>query len=486
MSKFTVTTPIYYINDQPHIGHAYCTIAADVLARYRRQSGDSVLFLAGIDENAQKTVNAAEAAGQSDIQAYSDTMAENWQKTWTALGISYDRFVRTTSAEHKKAVYAFLEAVQAAGDIYKGTYEGLYCVGCEAFVKAEDLVDGVCPDHKTKPEQLKEENYFFKLSRYQQPLLDHIKAHPEFVQPSSRRHEVVAFIERGLDDISISRSAQKWGITWPGDPDQVIYVWFDALINYLTGAGYPKGSFGDWWPADLQLVGKDIIKFHGVIWPAMLMSAGLALPKTVFAHGFFTIDGTKISKSLGNAIDPLELTLEYGNDAVRYYLLREFGFGHDGDFSHERFKTVYTADLANELGNLVQRTAAMINKYLDGQIGNVPAHSHDVGEFKPAMAELRFDRALGEVWELVKGLNQYIDAEKPWELAKTDPPHLKEVLTHVVADLLQLVELLLPFLPETSQKIAATFADGVVNTQVGILFPKLEEFDVTPVEQPKS
>ncbi|HSH31596.1 MAG TPA: methionine--tRNA ligase, partial [Candidatus Saccharimonadales bacterium] len=464
MSKFSVTTPIYYINDKPHIGHAYCTIAADVLARYRRQSGDDVLFLAGIDENAQKTVNAAAAAGQGDIQKYTDAMAAEWQKTWTALGISHDRFIRTSSAEHQAAVYAFLKPVQAAGDIYKGSYEGLYCVGCEAFIKEDDLVDGKCPDHNQPPEKLKEDNYFFKLSRYQQALLDHIKAHPEFVQPATRRHEVVAFIERGLEDISVSRSTQKWGIPWPGDKDQVIYVWFDALINYLTGAGYPKASYADWWPADVQLVGKDIIKFHCVIWPAMLMSAGLPLPKTVFAHGFFTINGTKISKSLGNAIDPLELALEYGNDAVRYYLLREFAFGGDGDFSRERFKTVYTSDLANELGNLVQRTAAMITRYLDGQIGDVTAHSHDVGEFKAAMAELRFDRALAEIWELVKGLNQYIDAEKPWELAKTDPPHLKEVLAHVVADLLQIVELLLPFMPETSQKIAATFADGVVNT----------------------
>ncbi|HET7713064.1 MAG TPA: methionine--tRNA ligase, partial [Patescibacteria group bacterium] len=403
MSKYFITTTIYYINDQPHIGHAYDVIAADVLARYHRQHGDEVLFSAGLDENAQKTVNAAAAKGIADIAEYADQMAAVWQKTWRQLGLSYDTFVRTTSPEHKTAVHAFLKPVIEKGDVYPGTYEGLYCDGCEAFIKEDDLVDGKCPDHQKPPRQLKEKNYFFKLSRYQQPLLDHIKAHPHFIQPVSRRNEVVAFIERGLEDFSVSRSTQKWGIPWPGDKDQVVYVWFDALINYLTAAGYPQ-NHQKWWPAELHMIGKDIVKFHSIYWPAMLMSAGLTLPKSVFGHGFFTIDGTKISKSLGNAIDPVDLADRYGADALRYFLLREIPFGADGDFSHARFETVYNSDLANELGNLVQRVAVMIIKYFDGDIGPVPKHSHDEKAFHQALAELHLDRALTELWQEVKGL----------------------------------------------------------------------------------
>ncbi len=479
MSKFYITTPIYYINDQPHIGHAYSTIAADVAARFHRQHGDEVLFSAGVDENAQKTVQAAEKVGEN-LTKYTDQMSQSWEQTWKELGISYDRFVRTTAADHKKAVYAFFKAVKP-DDIYKGTYEGWYCVGCEEFKKEDDLVDGKCPIHQTKPDRLKEKNYFFRLSNYQQTLLDHIKANPGFIWPESRRNEVVAFIERGLEDFSISRSTQKWGIPYPDDGKQVVYVWFDALINYLTATGYPKVGFDQWWPADVQIVGKDIIKFHCIYWPAMLISAGLKLPEKVVAHGFFTVDGTKISKSLGNAIDPSELASQYGVDALRYYLLREIPFGADGDFGHNRFNQVYNSDLANELGNLVQRTAVMITKYLDGVTGEVEAHSHDASNYNQAVGQFRFDKALEAVWEMVKGLNQYVEEEKPWELAKGDTEHLKEVLIHLVADLLQIATLLLPFLPDTSQKIIATFGGGKVNPEVGILFPKVE-IDVTPVE----
>lgn len=474
MAHKLITTPIYYINDQPHIGHAYSTVAADVVARYWREHGDTVLFTVGTDENSQKTLQAVEKAGQSDVAAYANGMSAVWQQTWDKLGISYDAFVRTTSPEHAAAVEAMVAAVEKRGDIYKGVYEGLYCVGCEEFKRPDDLVDGKCPIHGTEPEKLKEENYFFKLSAYQKPLLDHIRNHPDFVAPISRRNEVLAFIERGLEDISVSRPSRGWGIPFPGDAKQVVYVWFDALVNYLTATGYPVPGYEQLWPPTLHIVGKDIIKFHCIIWPAMLLSAGLPLPEQVFAHGFFTVDGQKISKSLGNAIPPQNITDVYGIDGLRYYLLRDIPFGQDGEFSFERLHSVYNADLANELGNLVQRTASMITKYMGGKVGIVEAHSHDVSRYEEAMSALRFDKALEDVWERIKGLNQLIEQEKPWVLAKEDAEHLAEVLRHIVSDLLQISSLLLPFLPTSAVKIAQTFAGGVVDPTVGILFPRVE------------
>lgn len=484
MSKYYVTTPIYYINDKPHIGHAYSTFAADVLARYHRQQGETVLFSAGVDENSQKTVQAAAKAGM-DLAVYTEQMSDTWEKTWKKAEISNDAFIRTTSPEHRKAVEELIDRVKAKGDIYAGVYEGYYCVGCEEFKKEDELENGLCPIHKTKPDFIKEKNYFFKLSKYQAPLLEYIREHPEFVQPEARRNEVVAFIERGLRDFSVSRSTQKWGIPWPGDPEQVVYVWFDALVNYLTVAGFPDPGYDQKWPADVQIVGKDIIKFHCIYWPAMLMSAGLALPRTVFAHGFFTIDGQKISKSLGNAIDPVDLAGQYGMDALRYYLLREFPFGADGEFSHERFQAVYNADLANDLGNLVQRVQVMVTKYLDRVVGEVPQHSHDIEPYQDAMASLRFDQALAEVWLLVRGLNQYLEEEKPWRIDESESEHRGDVLRHAVSDLMQIATLLMPFMPSTAAKIAATFAGGVARPEVGILFPKIDSLIETQIPSPE-
>lgn len=473
MSKFFITTPIYYVNDLPHIGHAYTTIAADVLARYHRQQGDEVLFSAGVDENGQKVVEAAKASDKTP-QEYIDWMADAWQTTWEQMGISSDRFIRTTEPAHKQAVYDFIARVQAKGDIYKDDYEGLYCVGHEAFLRPDELVDGKCPEHNTVPKKVKEENYFFKLSKYQQPLLDHIKAHPEFIQPTTRRNEVVAFIERGLDDLSVSRKDASWGIPWPEDDSQAIYVWFDALVNYLTVAGYPDADYTKWWPASLHLLGKDISKFHGIYWPAMLLSAGLALPEQMFVHGFFTVDGKKISKSLGNAINPVELAGQYGVDALRFYLMREMPFGSDGEFTHERFRQVYETELANELGNAVQRVASMVSRYLGGTLGEIPKASHDVGLYHEAMRELRLDRALDELWVHVRGVNQFIEEEKPWELAKSDKEQLAAVLGQAVADLLHIAKLLMPFIPATAGRIGQTFAGGKVDSSIGILFPKFD------------
>ena len=476
-SKFFVTTPIYYINDQPHIGHAYSTIVADVLARYHRGKGDEVLFSTGVDENGQKTVEAA-TKQEMDTAAYADKASAMWQQTWKDLGISFDRFIRTTEPGHREAVYAFIKPVLEKGDLYKSQYEGLYCVGHEAFMREDELVDGKCPEHNRAPEKVQEENYFFRLSKYQQPLLEYIKSHPEFVQPESRRNEVRAFIERGLQDFSVSRAHKQWGIPWPNDKDQTIYVWFDALANYLTVTGYPKKGYDKWWPADVHVVGKDITKFHCIYWPAMLMSAGLPLPKQVFAHGFFTVEGKKISKSLGNAIDPQQLAGDFGVEALRYYLLREIPYAADGEFTQQRFEQVYNTDLANDLGNLVQRVAVMITKYFGGEIADIPAHSHDAKAYHQAVEEFRFDRALGEVWELVRGLNQFIEEEQPWKLGD-DRENLHRVLAHAVSDLVLIASLLIPFMPQTAEKIFSTFANGKVDQSVGLLFPKTDTIEKT-------
>lgn len=451
--KFYVTTPIYYVNDKPHIGHAYTTIAADVLARYHRGLGQEVFFLTGTDEHAQKNAEAAAKAGESDVKAYVDRMSLVWQETWKAMGLTIDRFIRTTEADHKKAVERFWSASTDAGDIYEGTYQGLYCTGCEEYKKEDDLADGKCPLHNRAPEQLAEKNYFFKLTKYRQALLEHIDAYPEFIQPISRRNEVRSYVDKFLSDVSISRETVSWGIPVPGDDAQRIYVWFDALINYLTGVGYAndEANFQKFWPADVHLVGKDIIKFHCALWPAMLMSAGLPLPKTVFAHGFFTINGQKISKSLGNTIDPVALAKDFGSDAVRFFLFREISFGEDGDFSLERLEKRYDTELASELGNLVNRVLVMANKY-----EVVPKlFSAAIPEaYHSAMRELRLHEALGEVMKQVREANQLIEARAPWKLAKEGQNEaLAQTMQTLLVMLEQIAKMLDPFMPETSAQI---------------------------------
>ena len=468
--KFFVTTPIYYINDIPHIGHAYATFTADILARYHRLLGDDTFFLTGTDEHAQKTVLAAEKSGK-DIQVYTNELAKKWQETWKKLGISNDDFIRTTEPRHKKIVTEIFEKIDRSGDLYKGRYEGLYCVGHEAFLKKEDLDNqGICPDHKTKPDHIVEENYFFKLSKYQGLLLKHLKENPGFVQPPERYNEVVKFIEGGLQDISVTRATQKWGIPAPNDPSQVIYVWFDALINYISAD--PK-----WWPADLHIIGKDILRFHAVIWPAMLLSAGYKLPKKIFAHGFFTIDGQKISKSLGNVIDPIAISDKYGTDALRYYLFKEIPFGNDGDFSFNHLEETYNADLANGLGNLVARIARLCEN--SNKI--YPIHSGKNPFIKPAsgrekrivdyLKKLYFKDALDLIWLEISEANQLINQKRPWELLKSDKAQVEVILQNLVIKITRIALLLEPFLPETSEKIKQQFLQKKI-TSAAPLFPR--------------
>ncbi|MBI4019893.1 MAG: methionine--tRNA ligase, partial [Candidatus Aenigmarchaeota archaeon] len=326
--EFFVTTPIYYINDVPHIGHAYTTIAADILARWERLKGSDVFFLTGTDENSVKTVQAARKAGEKDIGKYTDRMAARWQETWRKLGISNDDFIRTTEERHKKFVAEFFNKINKSGDLYKGKYEGLYCEGCEAFYTEKDLVKGRCPVHKTEPKKLIEENYFFRLSKYQEKLIEHIEKNPGFVQPESRRNEVLSFVKEGLRDVSVSRPGQEWGIEFPLDKSHRFWVWAEALLNYISAD--PKR-----WAADMLLIGKDIIRFHCMVFPALLWSAGYPLPKSIFVHGYFTVDGEKMSKSLGNVVDPVKISEKYSRDALRYYLMREIPFGEDGDFSEK-------------------------------------------------------------------------------------------------------------------------------------------------------
>lgn len=469
-NKFFVTTPIYYINDVPHIGHAYSTIAADVLARhYRAKLEDkAVLFSTGTDENSKKTLEAAEVANKN-VADYTDAMAEKWRAIWDKLDISYDRFIRTSQPDHVRTVDAFVEQIRH--DITKGVYEGLYCYRCEAFYKDSEIVEGKCPTHKIELESVREENYFFDLPKYTQKLIDWIKSEACPVRPEARKNEVLAFIERGLEPISISRAHQEIGLPLAWDSEHKIYVWVEALINYLTVAGYPKGDWQAWWENVCHIVGKDIIKFHCIIWPAMLMSAGIEPPWLVFAHGFFTIDGEKISKSLGNAVDPLELAEIYGNDALRYYLLREIPFGSDGDFSHERFAAVYNADLANDLGNLVQRVASMLGRYNEGKYDEVKPAPLTVEE---QIEGLAFDRALEAIFERIRQQNVYLEQQQPWAKAKSEPAETVKILSRVASEIVQIGQALRPLLPDTAAKIAQTFAGGNVNPKVGILFPKKE------------
>jgi methionyl-tRNA synthetase len=486
MSKFYVTTASAYTNGPPHIGYAMELIQGDVLARYHRQQGDEVWYVTGTDEHGTKIKRAAEEAGKTPKE-YVDEVSQLFRDIAPLLSVNTDQFVRSTDPAHEKVAQALWKA--CAKDIYKSKYEGWYCVGCELFYTEIELPDHICPIHKTALEKIAEENYFFKLSAYTDQIKELISTDQLLVRPATRKNEIMALLERGLDDISVSRDKKQltWGIPVPGDPDQVMYVWFDALGYYVSALGYPNGeAFKKFWPADVQIVGKDILRHHAAIWPAMLLSAGLPPEKSLYAHGFISSEGHKMSKSLGNVVAPADVIDKYGVDALRYYLLREIPSDADGDFSWARMEQVYNADLANDLGNLVQRVQVMIGKYQDSIVGDLPPHSHDVQPYEQAMTDLRFDKALAEIWLLIRGLNQYLEEEKPWMLAKTDTTQLTEVLHHAVADLLQLATMLLPFMPTTAQKIAATFAGGVARPEVGLLFPKSDTVEKTTIAIPET
>lgn len=476
--NYYVTTSIPYVNADPHIGHAMELIMGDVLARAARGQGKNVIFSTGTDEHGGKIAEKA-AEAKMTPKAFVDQISKQFHDLGKLLNLSNERFIRTTDPGHEQRAQIIWKNLEK--DIYKGQYIGWYCTGDEAFfpeatVKANN---GVCPNHNRPYEKIQEENYFFKLSKYTSEIQKVIQNGSFEIIPATRKHEILSVIKDGLEDISISRPKEKisWGVPVPGDPNQVMYVWFEALMNYITVLGYPEHKdFKDFWPANVQVVGKDILRFHAAIWPGMLMGLGIALPKQLYVHGFITSEGKKMSKTLGNVVHPKEIVHKYSADVFRYYFLRHIPSYEDGDFSWERLQAAYNNELANELGNAVQRTGAMILKYQNGIIGDIPPAEHDTAQYWTAIEKCHFDRALDEVWEQVRGLNQYIDEAKPWMLAKEkDTDHLREVLAYQISALLEIAEMLEPFMPDTAFKIKKIFADGVVRPMEGTLFPKHEE-----------
>ncbi len=461
MKRRYITTPLYYVNAAPHIGHAYTTIAADVYTRFIRSRGGEAYLLTGTDEHGQKVEDAAKAAGKH-VMDFCDHTSALFRDLWKHLDVHVDDYIRTTEKRHETKVQELFAALMKSGDIYKGKYEGLYDTVSEAFVKESDAIKSpkgilLGPDSGKPLQKLSEETYFFKLSKYGPALLEHYKAHPGFLAPSHRANEILRFVEGGLEDISVSRTKVKWGIPVPGDADHTIYVWFDALINYWSAAA---GT--DLWPADVHIVGKEIFRFHAVIWPAMLMAAGLELPKKVFAHGWWTVDGKKMSKSAGNFVDPYEITQEFGVDAFRYFLLREMPFGNDGDFSKASLTKRYNAELANDLGNLVSRVAEMVDKFLGGRLPTKPPLDLDfytttvakrTPEISAKMEELDFSGALDAIWDVVRALNARVNEKAPWKLAKSDPKQCELVLFDLVCSLRLVGGWIDPFMPSTAAKI---------------------------------
>lgn len=477
MSKntFYVTTPIYYVNDIPHVGNAYTTIIADVVSRYHRLKGENTFFLTGTDENATKVANAAAEVGVP-TQAYVDKLAEDFKCVWRNLDIQYDDFIRTTEDRHVKVVEKIFTRLLEQGDIYTGHYEGWYCVPCETFFAESELVDGKCPECGRTVEWVSEENYYFRLSAYGDKLLDYIESHPGFLQPEFRKNEVVSFIKQGLRDVSITRDNKGWGIPVPNDPNKVIYVWFDALINYISAIGYLSDDerFNRIWPADAQLMGKDIfVRFHCTFWPAMLMALGLEQPRVLFGHGFWTLNGEKISKSKGNAISPAklaeDLAAESGArsdvclDAIRYFVCREVTFGVDGDFSIASLRNRFNSDLANDLGNLLNRTLSMLDKYFDGAIADPKGYSGGLREVISETAKaageacdrLEFTRALESIWQMIGAGNKYVNDQRPWDLEKQGK---RDELAGVLYSALEVARaaaiMISPFMPATAREIA--------------------------------
>jgi methionyl-tRNA synthetase len=481
--KFYITTAIPYVNGKPHIGHALEYFQADVIRRYHQILGDETLLLSGADENALKNVQAAEKAG-IPVKQFLDDNSEVWKNAYEQLGVHLDVFQRGSDEQkHWPGVQKFWNLCLKNGDIYKKSYKGLYCVGCESFKLEKELVEGLCPIHQKAPEVIEEENYFFKLSGYQNKLLELIESGKLKITPANKREEALSFIKQGLEDFSVSRSKERAkgvGVPVPEDENQVMYVWFDALNIYMTGVGFgwDEEKWKKWWPADLHIIGKDINRFHTIYWPAMLLSAGIPLPKEILIHGFVYTKGEKMSKSVGNVIDPFEFAKEYGVEALRYFLLSQIPIDADGDFSLERFKEVYNADLANGLGNLISRVAKLCEtaNFKQNPSENNKHVINDYEEYKKLLNEYHFNEVLNLIWIKISKLDKYINEEKPWELLKNPEGNLKRsitaILEHAVDEIEEIGELLEPFLPETAGKIKAQFTTAEIKSTTP-LFPRI-------------
>ncbi|MFA5882886.1 MAG: methionine--tRNA ligase [Acidimicrobiia bacterium] len=491
-NPFYVTTPIYYVNDAPHIGHAYTTVAADVLARWRRLWGDDVVFLTGTDEHGLKVQRAAEGGGVGP-QEWADRTSERFREAWAQLDITYTDFIRTTEPRHYAAVAQFLQRVYDNGHIELDTYEGLYCVHCEAYYAEDELINGGnCPIHDKPVDHVTEENYFFRLSRFADALLEHYAAHPEAVQPDSKRNEVLGFIKQGLRDFSMSRTSITWGIPLPWDPEHVTYVWFEALFNYCTAVGYgdDRARFDRYWPVDYHLVGKDILRFHAVFWPAMLMAAGEAPPKCVYAHGYLMVGGEKMSKTRLNQIAPADLVADFGSDGFRYHFLADQRFGPDGDFSYEAMVARYNADLANNFGNLANRVLTMAVNYCGGVVPDTradgPLAAAAAGAFEgcaAAFAEVDYAAAFGAVWDLIRATNSYIEDQEPWKLNKAgDTAAVAAVLGDCLEALRFVALLASPVIPRASAELWRRL--GLPNTPEDQRLPDAAAWGLLPAGAP--